>query len=396
MQELINAPRILLLCGNHEIEWEILDQKALDHYTGNDNFVNLGPNMVAILEYRASTGKSDGWSLVDVLERFRYCKATDPRDLLFGILGLAHGNHGVVVDYTRPVKNVFMDLALRIMHHSKDLETALSQCWLPQKLAELGVLPSWASNRLTPDSSTLRLRLVRNLYQAGKIEFEPPRTISQSGEICLNGRLLGRPKLACRAGLKSIHMDGERFYRCLRRFYQNASSEALENYPITGESFDRAFWRTVLFDARDKSGRLQESDLVLIDKLSLEFRKAEKPEDDFEFSEEYRGLLKDLLLIRKSSFHFTSTDTDLFAIVDYFTGDHDIIVVLDGSRVPMVLREATSSSSGISVGKADYLTNTALPKISYKIVGMCYVHGFMDGEAYWPKRGLKEETFLIS
>lgn len=55
----------------------------------------------------------------------------------------------------------------------------------------------------------------------------------------------------------------------------------------------------------------------------------------------------------------------------------DLVVVFFGGRVPFILRQHDSS---------------------YILVGECYIHGIMDGEAIdgWRKRRLRENIFVLA
>ncbi|KAJ4269604.1 hypothetical protein NW762_001271 [Fusarium torreyae] len=64
---------------------------------------------------------------------------------------------------------------------------------------------------------------------------------------------------------------------------------------------------------------------------------------------------------------FTMTSNGLFLLVRPHVQQGDIVVILDGAKVPMVLRKAEPESGD--------------NKEAYRIVCSAYAHGFMDGEA---------------
>jgi hypothetical protein len=68
------------------------------------------------------TGQGYGSSLLDVLARFRYTNSTDPRDNIYALLGLVSDKLGIEIDYSRPVKDVYMDCMKRLIEHNQNLD----------------------------------------------------------------------------------------------------------------------------------------------------------------------------------------------------------------------------------------------------------------------------------
>lgn len=63
----------------------------------------------------------DVTSFVSVLSSLQKCVATNPRDHVYGILGIYEGAMTVAIDYDKPVAQVFVDLVHSLAEESGQL-----------------------------------------------------------------------------------------------------------------------------------------------------------------------------------------------------------------------------------------------------------------------------------
>ena len=61
-------------------------------------------------------------TLLDVLARFREAEASDPRDKIYGLLGLTSEDHGIVPDYSKSVQEVFIDATAAHINMTQTLD----------------------------------------------------------------------------------------------------------------------------------------------------------------------------------------------------------------------------------------------------------------------------------
>ncbi|KAK5055385.1 hypothetical protein LTR84_013135 [Exophiala bonariae] len=135
MQEVILSSRVSLLCGTDIGSWRVLAQllSYLDfRYSVAMSGIGrkllsespLNPRALA----RAYIGQENGkqWKTSDWLYLSRQRKATDPRDHIFGILGVVK-NSGLVVDYTKSKAEVFGDVVEHVIREERNLDI-LSAC----------------------------------------------------------------------------------------------------------------------------------------------------------------------------------------------------------------------------------------------------------------------------
>lgn len=88
----------------------------------------------------------------------------------------------------------------------------------------------------------------------------------------------------------------------------------------------------------------------------------------------------------RSNWAFNVADNGLFLLARPGVKQGDVVAVLDGAKVPMVLRKAETNHGYQDIGEG------------YHVVCSTYVHGFMDGEA---ERGVSEgclqrKDFLVA
>jgi hypothetical protein len=79
---------------------------------------------------------------------------------------------------------------------------------------------------------------------------------------------------------------------------------------------------------------------------------------------------------------FATTESGFYCMIPADAAEGDQVVVMDGAKVPLVLRSTCESSDGIA---------------TFRFVGTAYVHGFMNGLAQsWVQEGkLREKSFIL-
>lgn len=111
---------------------------------------------------------SVNFELVDLLWQTRFCEKTEPKDRLYGILGLVKGNiHGeklLEIDYTKPVTEVFRDLNIFLIRNGM-LSHVLCSIVEPME-----GLPSWASTWTVTLEGTTASRLSTGLMTYMQIQ----------------------------------------------------------------------------------------------------------------------------------------------------------------------------------------------------------------------------------
>jgi hypothetical protein len=93
-----------------------------------------------------------GYTLLELLNQHRDCEATNPRDKLYGILGLAGDVEDISImpDYTATPENIFIDLFKKHVTATGSLDM-ICACRHPRKSGDLpSWVPDWSTDQTTP------------------------------------------------------------------------------------------------------------------------------------------------------------------------------------------------------------------------------------------------------
>lgn len=142
VQELSFAPQVTLMCDDMELEWASISRLLLKEpyfdafhslnnghggrlYDGNEHFLNMFTRVKIIEDQRRAMHDHDAESfrnLLDILTRFRDKEAADPKDKIYGLLGLAGQSHDIKVNYEKPLGSIFQEVTLSLINNSGNLD----------------------------------------------------------------------------------------------------------------------------------------------------------------------------------------------------------------------------------------------------------------------------------
>ncbi len=406
-QEIILAKSPMVVCGFHIIEWDDIVKAATfsrkHHLTccalvdrnskglGPGGFIESFREPVNHLEnYRTLRQQSISTDILELLGGFANRATTDPRDKLYGLLGLASGvcADSIEVNYDLPVEEVYRRSIIHIIKASESLDVfAYVNSVKPNP-----TLPAWV-----PDWRSLTGTAVdASLYKASKgtraqihelgseklqVKGYAIDTISESG-VTIKDEV---PEYPGMVDLMSI-LKAIRSWARMCDFFQDPK----RNY-IGGGTLDNAFWRTL------------RNDCVRVDGIHSSYRRTE--EGDHVSWEEWAGLLegeyegearlkelmdqlaidphvgistklgKTTLVVVKSTHNsrLCITRGGYIGLVPNETRVGDQLCVLLGGKVPYILRPVIEESS---------ISSDNDPQTScHSFIGGCYIDGLMDGEA---------------
>ena len=155
IQEVSLAKEILVVCGKHSINWTAIsianegmaqngqDFRASLLFTGSNRIFDLfGIRAMEFCREKAVSGHFAN-DLIDVLRTSRGREVTDPRDMIYSLLGMC-GPHSmpVEIDYRKPVLKLYKEIARDAILRSLNLSSSrLCDHWSRDE-----GLPSWAPN----------------------------------------------------------------------------------------------------------------------------------------------------------------------------------------------------------------------------------------------------------
>ena len=387
VQEVVMACRAVVACGYSCMHWEDLHQAA--EFADGIDLTNLlkrgNMRVMAMHRYRHRRAGKD-LSLSRLLLNERSQQATDDRDKVFALLGLAtdvraqqEGN-GVwcIPNYHMDTPQVYSELARSIIttYNSISILTAAGIARLPGSYQ----LPSWV-----PDwSARFAAKSLMNpqgeaLYAA--CNGQPANCHFSNYGQCLNvsGILHDRVTQvgdSFEAGVNSTQVSLQ--WIVLARFF-------LETEMCIEERLF-AFRRTLIANAslagdgpsRDTELRAFSEWFIMVLKESgypspvSKFRPPETTEADAEFHlTRYSSLMQEVCTNRR----FFVTEKWLMGIGPVTTAAGDLICIVRGACVPLILRTDSAETK-------DEAADPGAHPERFLLVGDAYVDGLMNGEAY--------------
>ncbi|KAL3422617.1 heterokaryon incompatibility protein [Phlyctema vagabunda] len=400
MQEISCAPRVVLILGRKTLDWEILAgflgrnnhsdafHSAFHHTLYERDAVSTFSG-IQVIEHQRDIVRSmrNGYTskLLDVLARFRYTRATDPRDKIYGLLGLASDTMGVGVDYSKSVRDVFVDIFRAYTDTTQNLDLLCQSQWGVSDVSISGErLPSWCPDFSRPGETVL-LFAQRSIFGAGKQHCHIPCSVDTGYQLKLEGIRLGA--VSSLYSPSSVHQsrsnESAAFGIMAELVLKGEPYDIRNTYEPTGENTSQAFWRTILADCKiHPTKRLDASDIDVIGGYIDYFQEWEENRQGYRLSNNANDAMMWKMM---QDWKFALNEYGFYCMIPKSSQLGDMIVVLDGGKVPLVVRPIAKNPTG---GSAEQC---------YKVVGTAYVHGFMDGQAMkWEEEGkLESGSFCL-
>ena len=386
LQEFAGCSKTTVRGGSHSMDvetflfatmwlWRAFDPHCLVGLKGYARVLNVFHVRTTVRE------GSEGVNLLDILVTGRETSASDPRDKVFGLVGLLDDelvSGSIRPDYSKTVQQVYTDVAKHLIQTTNDLAVF---CYGGLGNSQISELPSWV-----PDWSAARKK-------DGVIDYMSKETFTDEKLFkahhgrrhtsTIDNRL---KSILCRGltldRVKSVHDVKKRIFRdsthqtgvSRQDFFaplEELGSEPDRVYEFTKELYDIAYFRTLSTDGTPYDSRLSRTSMW----------------EHFPFSSKAtsRGPLKgwgpdEVWKEAVNSVRQITTGRRMFITDKGYLGlgvaeVGDTVSILSGGSVPFVLRLN-------SVGH-------------YQLVSECYVHGVMDGEAVGGAREEDFEDFVI-
>ncbi|PQE29702.1 Heterokaryon incompatibility protein [Rutstroemia sp. NJR-2017a WRK4] len=375
VQEVAVAREVIVQTGRTTISWSAFCT-ALEKYVDKHEMKSVIEAASTINTIRtARTQKPYYMDLFILLERFRHCLATDERDKVFALLGLASSSLAqekvvrVTPDYSKPAIDVFKSLALQYISKRKNLDIICH--------ASLGnhvPIPSWAPSWSWYDRglSVLPKRRILNarhepMYRCcGNLELDRELlfgTELSGNRLWLNGFKFDVVSVIGRVATKAedlgleLPIDGA---TDLLKKWRSMSEICSQTY---GSNLEEDFRRTLLADALGEK-RYQIQSAVTANETD---GKAKQSSSKINLSD---------ASVRRAAMKraFFVTEKGYMGLGPSSMVEGDLVYVLSGGQVPFILRPTISAEG-------------------FALVGESYIHGIMDGEA--TILGIEIETFYL-
>ncbi|KAF4637006.1 hypothetical protein G7Y89_g1055 [Cudoniella acicularis] len=385
VQELVNASNTLFVCGTEKITEDALHHslRLLRNFrryqilkVGQDTSASQSQTSsiisietqhpIKLLKFRRATGP---FPLIYLMRSLRTFGATDPRDKVFALLGIAGDAKalGLCPDYRKSCKKVYTELALALIRNGYHDPLSLSD-----SSGGIDGLPSWAPDWSTKscrnplqqrslDRSTRPLTAILepNFSASGNkgtLELSSGSTGIHCMPLLLHGRVLGT---VGQLGMAWVKGDVGGWLQDLHRL----SYQTRDTFELSEEQ-QKIVWRTAVADQEIHQGKTKPR---LSNEKVSSVHEALKDEDlsltqvqtliDAGLGDYYEQL-QAVAQGRRPLL----TSGGYFGIGPQETQLGDVLVIFLGAHVPHILRRHSEDSTLWLIGEA-------------------YVHGVMDGEA---------------
>lgn len=315
--------------------------------------------------------KSRGDSYSVLLAMASFCKqgVTDPRDRIYGMLGLGTGEYANLVqpDYALSPEQVCEAMAIKSVERTGRFEF-LSHLFKHQNPNLPSFIPNWTGNFEWNEVYNMRLGHVKSFNAS--LDMRADFKLISRGMLAAQGVMFDIITATCPASL----YDNFRRPNYWKELTELACLEKLsqELYCHTSDSRLLAFWHTlnggmemILEDSNRYSRQLRGST-----ELSkwLKFSKfmTSPPQSRAELWDNELGRIALDIETATQGRRFFTTKGGHFGLAPQECNEGDIVVVLLGGNVPYVIRSAPPKQS----------------KRCFTILGDSYVHGIMYGEVF--------------
>jgi hypothetical protein len=432
IQEVVFASEITLYLGDYPFDWEYfliavdfltdptvpqisaLLQSSTSYWKAR-NFPYSLSHSIAMTQTRNVYQEGRREPLHIILRRFMAFKATKPHDKIFALLGFIDGDLDHIINYKKSISEVLVEIAkylldeghlVHVLHLAGTGYDILPECHPTAPSLQHSLtpgdpltLPSWvtdwsasrAPRTLAQSFHHNHLRYRASWGQAGRthISRAKPYCLRITGLVVDHIRRLGSPsKAPSEVGGRSSTLQESQF---ILEWLDEAQTLAPGNFE--GQSIDDTLMR-IIFGDRSQTDRPLPSHFIATARSSLEAsRRIIRLVQGYGMAldgqisgleahlEQHPELFQDLVgfsqsepLWQLSNYQrlicdpeyprrFCVTAEGRIGIVPYNTRDGDVVAVLYGAEVPFIIRPKDTE------------------EVQFELVGECYIHGLMDGEA---------------
>jgi hypothetical protein len=386
VQELACAPKVILTGGRYTLDWALVssflaDESYADAFHGPFGHGHITPAMEKIfskakrieqqrkLMRRWRPGDHE-LTLFDVLARFRGQSSTDPRDKIYGILGLVAEEHTLKVQYQKTEAEVFAAATAELIRLRQDFDILCQNPWeLPAGLlSSRRRLASWIvdfGNRLSVlDENGNRefMFAQRQIFSASSSPCDGRWQILDGVLLQIYGYMLDKIHARRQQDPSQTRQVDDRGLFCWE-----GGLNVEDIYEATGETIFQALWRTWVTDCKAYPiSRLDGGDIAH-DSIVFQQLLGKPGLDDGAWDEAFDKLRSKTMWTRnKKHWSFFTSQSGLFILARQHVMDGDVVAVVEGGKVPFILRPVGRRSD-----RED----------CFEFVSPAYVHGYMDGEA---------------
>ena len=319
-------------------------------------------------------------ALFELLELFHKSEASNPRDRLFAFLGLAADgdDSSLRPNYDESVESVFLRYAKHFVRNGYGMKLLYQAPGVSNREIPIpSWVPDWTQSKVFEKNPIAMIALTGFVYKAAAGTSPKIQLADDEGEIVISGGYVDTVSRTAvdnpwnlDADFSSVWLPG------LQNIFKEADSFILsrESY-VTGEPLFEVQWKTLCGNSSGDMPSIAPEDYGLQYRDCRQMVENLKIEGPFPRLEHVNSYFKRLVTIM-ARYKFCETRTGFVGIVPLNTMVGDSVYIFSGGALPFILRP----SAGL--------------KSKYQVVGGCYIHGIMDGEAVRTDKWREEDVIL--
>lgn len=404
IQEVAVSKEVDMICGPRKASWTSFANAV--YFLIGMRYINPWLDMKGckrverIREYKEYPS---GITTTDLLILERSSLATDDRDHVFALLGLAAKfgalsnpqNHASIsVDYALSTTEVYINTALYLAKSSGTLGFLSAAGSMPR--LQKNKLPSWVPDWSFPlvKFPLMGLKAFAGCYQynACTSQWKVCELSNTGDRLSVRGALFDYIWHVGDAlqGLTDIEkVDNEHsIFRAWRLMIQD-NPDLYHRY----DDLRNTFSKTIIGDRRLDGSRLESGDLEVykswwicaIQRYSDKMVPGDMPVEEAENVERYLESFSHQTISFCYGRKFFITRGGYMGIGPFGMEREDMVCLVEGATVPLILR----SDERVFIGDGHRFPFQVQSKNQFQFIGEAYVHGIMDGEGF-DSRACKE------
>ena len=403
LQEIALSKKALLGIGRYVLDWECIED-SFNLLVEQDLLMRVGPRPKGAFENtlkfrkiqqirEISRSPDPSSALINVLRATRHFKVTDPRDKIFGVLGVIGDLHDEVksmVDYKLSTGEVYHKAALYLFKNPSPPHV-LAHAGL-QRQRGLFDMPSWVPDWYSDDRdrNELPLLLFRpEKFVAGGPQYVsgtktgtvlPPRELFTFGfchhRITKASNPYENPKPTSERD--SMFEPSYAWLESVRACLKGWSS-------LVYDDIEEAVARTLLVNDLYTGGNATRGMTAIRDPKKTfraatmrmeDARRSEDPEVPFKrYLSTGNDPVQTFIMQMEAAMRgrrFAMTDTGYMCLVPACAENGDAVAIFFGHPTPFTIRMEAGSE----------ISETGLERVRAKLVGDTYMHGVMEAESF--------------
>lgn len=363
-----------LLLRNDHLDISVLSEWRRTVVGMLEELANLDERLAESAPDLESPKMPGGMSLLSLIDFTQGSQATDPRDRLFALLSLTNDLSKEDLEllrpnYNKPIEWVVRRYAWVLIRKGQSMDI-LYRAFFKPEVPCLSRLPSWVGDwigSIMPSQQSWLGVDGSEIYSAGGTSIPKVRMGSREDVLVVSGSLVG---VISRVGKGAVIREdlGLLFPLAVNLTLDEADLifNSVSPYP-TGESIFDVKWQTLIAnktaEENTKAPEQYGMQYLIWRKLIKGMVLAPTPQQKMDMSPpEVLGYFHSLVVVQ--NYKVGRTSGGYVGLVPLAAEVGDVIAVFEGGRVPFVLRGSVESPG------------------MYRLVGGCYVHGMMNGEAF--------------